>query len=79
MMGFELEEIHNEHSVCNMKGSSNDGKSIISSSSFDDLPAVPDDHSFAHSPWPRAQLLHLLDDSKAHPHVGQLAKYNMLS
>ena len=77
MMGFELEEIHNEHSVCNMKGSSNDGKSMISS--FDDLATVPDDHSFAHSPWPRAQLLHLLDDSKAHPHVGQLTKHNMLS
>ena len=30
MTGFELEEIHNEHSVCNMKGSSNDGKSMIS-------------------------------------------------
>ena len=47
--------------------------------SLDDLPAVPDDHSFAHSPRPRAQLLHLLDDSEAHPHVRQLAEHNMLS
>ena len=75
-----LEDLHNEHSVYNnVKGMWWQDADNPSAPSLDDLPAVPDNHSLAHSPRPRAQLLHLLDHGEAHPHVRQFAKHNMLS